>query len=362
MHTKIIRKFLPILIHILAWLVIGSLPWILFQVPRDTFNLKIVASSWLALIVFYYFNYYVLIPRFLTREKFFLFGLSIFLLLSLSFSLTYFLQDREHFDPDKRLKRMGLNVDEMKHIEHSIRVGRGMGSVMISFLVLAVSTSIRITGQWYANEKIRKEMENQKLTAELSFLKSQINPHFFFNTLNSIYSLATRKSEKTPEAIIKLSLLMRYIIYESDKDFVPLDKELEYIRNYVELQRLRIKDDVIIIYNIEGEYQNKQIEPLLLLPFIENAFKHGIDYTRACEILIHLIVKDDQLKLVVENPLIKKQPQLPEAHSGIGLANSRKRLQLLYQEQYKLNVIEENEKFRIELYLNIKKHELPHRG
>jgi two-component system LytT family sensor kinase len=203
-------------------------------------------------------------------------------------------------------------------------------------------------------------METQKLSAELSLLKQQINPHFFFNTLNSIYSLASRKSEKTPEAIIKLSELMRYIIYESDKEFVPLRKELDYINNYVQLQRLRIKDEVEVIFITEGEFNEIMIEPMLLLPFIENAFKHGIDYSQSCEILISISVSVSKLKMIVENPLIKKQQISVEESSGKGLVNSRKRLELLYPGAHELVISDGNDRFRVELTLNLQSNELHH--
>jgi len=229
---------------------------------------------------------------------------------------------------------------------------------VLLFLSIAVSTSIKITGKWYSNEKERKEMENQKLSAELSLLKSQINPHFFFNTLNSIYSLAIQKSSKTPEAIVKLSELMRYIIYEADKNLVPLKKELEYIRNFVELQKLRIMSNVKITYNIEGIYSDIMIEPLLFLPFIENAFKHGLDYTKDCEIKIKFAITQNRLVFTVENPLVQQSKMQSSESSGKGLANTKKRLQLLYADNHELKVNQIDDLFIVELSLKLRDNEL----
>jgi sensor histidine kinase YesM len=169
--------------------------------------------------------------------------------------------------------------------------------------LLALGTSIKVYENWYANEKQRKDMENQKLGAELSLLKSQINPHFFFNTLNSIYSLAIIKSDRTPEAVLKLSEIMRYIIYDTERKLVPLSKEIEYIANYIELQRLRLPEDVKIKFKTDLGEGESVIEPLLLLPFVENAFKHGVDIEKGGKILIQISLRGNELRLHVENPL-----------------------------------------------------------
>jgi LytS/YehU family sensor histidine kinase len=235
---------------------------------------------------------------------------------------------------------------------------RGLRNLTSCFLFLAIGTSIRVTEQWYSNEESRKEMENQKLTAELSFLKSQINPHFFFNTLNSIYSLAISKSDKTPVAIIKLSELMRFIIYDSEKEFVPLKREIDYINNYVELQRLRLMSNIQVNYRIEGDCNDKKIEPLILLPFIENAFKHGIDATKQCEIVIKIKISGRDLTLIVENPIVTPGNIVSRDSDGIGLANSKKRLELLYGINHKLDIFQANDIFRVELNIKFKDNEL----
>ncbi|NJK95051.1 MAG: histidine kinase [Bacteroidales bacterium] len=252
------------------------------------------------------------------------------------------------------------NVQQGSLISKNIRrfPFHGLRNLTSCFLFLAIGTSIRVTEQWYQNEKLRKEMENQKLTAELSFLKSQINPHFFFNTLNSIYSLAISKSDKTPEAIIKLSELMRFIIYESEKDKVPLRREVEYIQNYVELQKLRVMSNIIVRFWVEGDTNDKKIEPLLLLPFIENAFKHGIDSTKECTINIALKVTKNDLWLIVENPVVKPSMKQVKDPEGIGLSNSKKRLELIYGSNSNLNIINTGDVFKVELNIIFNKDEL----
>ena len=360
MLLKINQKVLMITIHMFLWMIMIIVPLFLFQSPDHKINWTNQVFSWVGLILIFYFNYVLLIPKLLNNSKFLLYGLSILILLALSFASAYALQSKASLILNLKASNFPLPKEGWEGMAASMLRGRGAVAMIACFLIIAISTSIKVTEQWYANEKERKEIQTQKLSAELSLLKQQINPHFFFNTLNSIYSLASRKSEKTPEAIIKLSELMRYIIYESDKEFVPLRKELDYINNYVQLQRLRIKEDVEVLYTTEGEFNDIMIEPMLLLPFIENAFKHGIDYSRECKILISVSVSPANLVLVVENPLLKKPNSIIEESSGKGLANSRKQLELLYPDQHKLIISDQDNRFKIELKLYLKSHELYH--
>lgn len=234
------------------------------------------------------------------------------------------------------------------------RVGDGFRGMIFITLVLAVSTSLRITEQWYGDEKKIKEIQNQKLTAELALLRSQINPHFFFNTLNTIYSLASRKSDLTTEAILKLSSLMRYVIYHSEKQFVTLNEEVDYVRNYLDLQKLRFKNNVDIRLRISGILDDKVIEPMLILPFIENAFKHGIDYSRASVIDISFEASSDQFVMHIENPIVSDSSEKKgEKNTGIGLSNTIKRLQMLYPDSHKLEIKRENNTYILNLLIRL---------
>ncbi|HEX2395633.1 MAG TPA: histidine kinase, partial [Bacteroidales bacterium] len=202
------------------------------------------------------------------------------------------------------------------------------------------------------------EMENQKLGAELSLLKSQINPHFFFNTLNSIYSLAIIKSDKTPEAVIKLSEIMRYIIYDTERKLVPLSKEVEYIANYIELQRLRLSKQITVVFKTELGKEESVIEPLLLLPFVENAFKHGVDNEKGGKIEILITQSGNTLQLHVENPLIEGLSIAQNGSSGIGMNNTLKRLKLLYHENFSLTSGPAGKIYVTDLILRLKENEV----
>ncbi len=352
------RNLLIILMHLLVWIAVFLIPQLLFHRPGST-GIQISDVFFLSLMVaFFYFNYYFLVPQFLTKKKFFLYTVSIIVLLFISFSLTYYFTVT--FDANRELEiiRHRHPGKDALLVLHRIARNRGMGSVFYTFLVLAVSTSIRVTGDWYKMDKRRKEIENEKLLTELNLLKTQVNPHFFFNTLNNIYSLAIQKSEKTPEAIVKLSQLMRYVIYDTDKDRVPLGKEIDYIRNYIELEKLRLRDNVEIRFIVEGNTADKLIEPLLLLPYIENAFKHGIDHQKHCTISIRISIQDSKLSLSVENPVPAKADQKAPGKQGIGRYNAERRLQLLYGENYKLETTVTDAVFHVKLILNLVRNEM----
>jgi two-component system, LytTR family, sensor kinase len=311
-------------------------------------------SLWVPTIIFFYVNYFILIPNFLTRKKFLIYSLCIAGMLLFTLFLGEMVRPSYEFSPRITSIPPQTPMDAIRHKPDFFMPFRGLRNLTSCFLFLAIGTSIKVTEQWYSNEKQRKEMENQKLTAELSFLKSQINPHFFFNTLNSIYSLAISKSEKTPEAIIKLSELMRFIIYESEKNLVPLKRELDYISNFVELQRLRLMSNISVVYQIHGDFNNKHIEPLILLPFIENAFKHGIDSTKTCVISIIVVISEIDLLLIVENPIVQPSMKEKEESSGIGLNNSKKRLELIYAQNHQLKISQNNDRYRVELNIKFK--------
>jgi len=224
-------------------------------------------------------------------------------------------------------------------------------SILLIFF-FTLSTCVKLVAEWYKSEKERRLAASQKVTSELSFLKAQLNPHFLFNTLNSIYSLANKKSEDTTVAIVTLSELMRYMIYEANENLISLEKEIEYIKNYISLQLLRLKDTSGVKLNVYGNL-NYKIEPLLLISFIENAFKYGTDYKGRTAITIKIETTNDELNLEVYN-LSSLQNSLNK-DSGIGLENIKNRLNLLYPNSHTLEIIDTKKSFQVNLKINLKR-------
>lgn len=223
---------------------------------------------------------------------------------------------------------------------------------MNSLLILTVSGGLKMTQEWFRNERLKNEMEKEKITSELAMLKSQINPHSLFNNLNSIYSLAIKKSEDAPKAIVKLSEMMRYMLYDSTAGQISLSKEVEHLHNYIDLQKLRINRQTTINFETVGDIETKTIEPMLLEPFVENAFKHGDVFLAQSQIDICLKVSGDQLLFEVKNTMTQNG-HVKDKHSGIGLKNIEKRLQLLYPGRHVLQIHPSSGKFSVSLSLKL---------
>jgi two-component system, LytTR family, sensor histidine kinase AlgZ len=220
------------------------------------------------------------------------------------------------------------------------------------FIVLFVGM-LRFAVDWFELEGKRKELENEKLLAELNFLKAQINPHFLFNTLNNLYYLAYTKSENTTEVIAKLSQMMRYMIYESNHTKVPLHKEIEYMENYISLERLRLNDQIPIMFEVKGNVDNVWITPLIFITFLENAFKHGVSNNNPnAWVNITIELAGGQCIYQVEN---SKPEDKGEEHekSGIGLQNVQRRLELSYPNKQQLMIEDKADRYHVKLNLTI---------
>lgn len=195
-------------------------------------------------------------------------------------------------------------------------------------------------------------IEQEKLLSEVSYLKAQINPHFLFNTLNSLYALALEKSDDTPDTILKLSTIMRYVTIESSNEKVELQKEIEYIKNYIDLQRFRMDDSTDFSFSIKGEIQQQKIAPLVFIPFIENAFKYGLNPDKYSKILIAITIENKHAKLYVKNTksvqIIKENEK-----SKTGLENTLKRLEYIYPNKHKLNIDETESFYTIQLTIDL---------
>lgn len=230
------------------------------------------------------------------------------------------------------------------------------------FPILPINIAIYILGilygisrDWIRKYRQESKIVQEKMRADIDLLRSQINPHFFFNALNNIFAITQRnQDEEAGQAIMKLSGLMRYMIYDSDVAEISLIREIEHIANYLEVARLRFGKDERpdIRMNTEGDFQKDKIAPLLLVPFVENALKHGIGSKGEGYMHLHVRQKDGRLHFLVENPVLEKAESLKK-HSGIGLENVRKRLQLLYPDRHQLDISTSNGKFKVELILRL---------
>lgn len=207
---------------------------------------------------------------------------------------------------------------------------------------------LKMIEDFFTNEKEKTALLTEKLNAENAFLKNQLNPHFLFNTLNNIYSLALNQSPKTPEAVMKLSELMRYMLYESNQEKVSLETELTYLNNFIELQKIRYSGQTYVVFEVVGDVSSQQIAPLMLIPFVENAFKHGSVQDANHPLSIKLLVNQDNLSFTVKNQLAN---QNKDKYGGVGLENIKKRLKLIYPNSYHLEIQNDADSYSSELNL-----------
>ncbi len=293
-------------------------------------------------LIVVYFNYFVLLPRFLLQGK----TAKYFTYTLLTLIVAGFIQRLANY---KILSMFYSDLYDFgvwlpyKFLQTSM--------IIASPLILIIGISVI----WKVAElqKRAKTLENEKLQSELKYLKSQINPHFLFNTLNNIYGLSLENSEKTPELILKLSDFLSFSLYESTQKFILLEKEINLLNDFIDLEKSRFDDRVAVEVSIPENINQISIPPLILVPFVENAFKHSLkNETRIAHIFVKLEVVDGQLIYEVKN---SKPDQTIEDSSprGIGLENIKKRLNILYDDQYKLQIEDEDESYSIVLKINV---------
>ncbi|WP_323757030.1 sensor histidine kinase [Roseivirga sp.] len=333
-----------VVLHIVAWGLYLSFINLTFLGNRFSTEFSVWYIFSVAVIdmsVFYYL-YVVGIPKLLMNRKTgLLFGLILLILAIYPFLVFLMNTALAHFFP--------TDITPIAALEKA-RFWTAYGVRVLSCLFVVMMAGIgKFTFDWFKNLRIRRELENQNLTSELAFLKSQINPHFLFNTLNNIHTLAYKKADGAPEAIMKLSELMRYMIYDSNTDLVPLNKELQYLQSFIDLQELRFKAKGIVSFKVEGDVSEKHIAPLILFPFVENAFKHGAQLNNADAIQISLKINDDLVYQVRNEFVGSNNKQQKDRVGGIGLGNIRRRLELIYPSGFGLEVAQTAQHFNIKL-------------
>lgn len=293
------------------------------------------------LMLIVYTNYFYLIPQYLSKKRF----LSYIVLLLFTAAVVMPIE----------LLCLYWNISGNDNIEAQLELlKKQSGHFVFLFATLVVSTILKIIKEWLLQQAVQKELENKHLQSELSFLKSQINPHFLFNTLNSIYALTLKKSDKAPEIVLRLSEMMRYMLYQSNEKKVPLELEIKYIQNYLALEKTRYGDKARIEFEYAGDPPtNYQVAPLLFITFLENSFKHGLSQSITqgfVECLLY--VEDNNLDFTIQN---SKTSERDEGYfqGGIGLTNVKRRLDLIYHGKYELDIEETDDIYLVSLKINL---------
>ncbi|WP_159023287.1 sensor histidine kinase [Formosa sp. L2A11] len=338
------NKYIVVFSHILVWLVLFSMPYFLsYQQERDI-N-RITAHFWIPLVFYamiFYLNFFYFVDKFLFTRKMVqfiiinVFFIALFLALKELIEATYF---KELTDNDLRRENGKPPFEMFIYMQ-----------MLSYFAPLLFSIALKTTKRLVTTEAERKEATNIKLQSEIQHLRYQLQPHFFFNSLNNIYSLVDVSPEQAKSTIHSLSKLMRYLLYETNIEMVPLSKEIDFMKKYLELMKLRISDKTQVISTFPSEGNNIKITPLLFISLIENAFKHGVSANKESEIYIDMSVKEHVVVFKIVNNNYPKQIS-DKSGSGIGLQNLRKRLELLYPNKHVFKTEVVNGRFFVDLQI-----------
>ena len=337
------NKKITFFLHLIVWFTLFSIPYVLSYGLEEEIN-RVISRFWIPLAfyaIIFYLNYFVLIDRFLFANKTLQF--IIINVLIISFFLFLKLQIEDNLFQDIIKKRGNDNDATGPPFKMFVYVQ------MLSYVApILFSIAVKTTKRLIKTEAQRKEATNFKLESELQHLHYQLQPHFFFNSLNNIYSMVDISPEQAKKSIHSLSKLMRYMLYETNMDMVPLSKEIDFIKKYIDLIKLRISDKTEVSYNFPEEETGIKIAPLLFISLIENAFKHGVSATKESYINISMTSNEKTVQFAIENDNFPKKAD-DKSGSGIGLQNLEKRLELLYPNKHSFNTSVKDNRFLVHL-------------
>jgi sensor histidine kinase YesM len=368
MQKKFIEENkITILLHLLAWVILLGIP--LYIIKRWPFGKDFIWFYYLNTLIsgiIFYINYLVLVPSFFFKTRRYRYYLAVFALIIIFYFVsdisnklvfTYVTEKNRSGQVERRLddraKMVPPGAGFMRlrpPFRNMYLFNYGVNSVFLVFF----SLGLRVLERNSRIEKLQKETEKERLKSELAFLKSQISPHFFFNTLNNIYSLIGINAEDSKEAVLKLSKLMRYLLYESEQGEATLSSEINFMNNYIDLMKLRLSDRVKLSVDFPNRFDDVSIPPLLFVPYIENAFKHGISNRERSFIEISIDLKGQSLNFRCANSIATAEPNLEmQKSSGIGMENAAKRLNLLFPERHNLKISRSDNVFEVFVKINI---------
>lgn len=354
------------LIYVIIWLVIFAVPFLDYSMQKKTSGIdwKEAFHIWRMqspFFVLFLVNNCILIPYLLIRKRSWLYLL--FMLLAVVVTITINMEYASSFrkfdnrPPWERPLPPGMspqnaNWEKQQHfrMRRPLFLSPTFYGIMMVVLIIGLNIALKLLFKSIRDDHRMKDLEKQTLQTELEYLKHQINPHFFMNTLNNIHALIDINSEMAKETVLELSKMMRYILYDSSLPSVPLAKEIRFLHNYIELMKIRYTEKVDICVSLPGEIPEAQVPPLLLISFLENAFKHGISYQHSSFIHLSIEIKQKELHCLISNSNSHKSI---EQHKGIGLENVKKRLHLLYNANYTLHIENRNDEYRVLLIIPI---------
>lgn len=351
-------KKIALILHAIALILVIIIPLYLNSVFGETDSHRLYqfyVHTFSAVIIFY-LGYLWLVPKFFLQDKKALYLIILVGIILITYGITNFINDTLLSDAvrDAKFLENYRKVTGNKTMPPFKAFGF-FNHVVASILISGFAMGLAVMEKLKENEKKQKELEKEKLHSELAFLKNQVSPHFFFNTLNNIYSLIGIDGPTAQESVLKLSKLMRYLLYESEHGETLMSHEIDFMTNYIDLMKLRISQKVELQIDFPTGFTDFSVPPLLFVPFIENAFKHGVSYREHSYITIQMKIEGTRVHFSSENSIGKSSPTEDMQHSGIGLDNVKKRLNLLFAGKHDLKISSDGAVFRIDLSIETEK-------
>lgn len=337
LKNRVLKHILFWVVYLLIWILMDTLYGISFE--RATYNYL----GCLIEIPFYYVHMYYLWPKFIGRKQYLYYFITFAPLLLLSSFLV--LLFRYYF-----VFPFLIEIPELP--KDFLTFPRVLSLARSILLWFGPPTAIKILQDYYTNKINLERIQREQRTSELNFLRSQMNPHFLFNTLNNLYSLALKGSKKTPDALLQLSNLLSYMLYETSEEKISLEKEILHLNDYIELEKLRFGDRLNLKLEMNGDLRNTQITPLIIIPLAENAFKHcSLNERGTVDIEIHISAVDDYLHIQTINTVANAEKS--DQKHGIGVQNLSKRLQILYPQKHTFRLEQKDKKYFVDLRIQI---------
>jgi len=340
------HKLFEIIFISFFWILLFSAPIFFQWINKHAINWKVISGvciDYLPLLIIFCINRCILIPKFLFKSRLGLYILSVIIVISLTVFGSITIREQlspkspqvAHLKPSLQFpdsKKANKQRSPFKQDLPNATTPPYINLILLSILLVGFDTGMKVSVNWAQTLQQKAEIEKENVKNELAFLRNQISPHFLMNTLNNIHSLIDFDTKEAKHSVAKLSVLMRHLLYESDKNPSPINKEIKFISSYIELMKLRFCEDVDIQFNLPQQLPNIAIPPLLFTNILENAFKYGISYEKESFVHINLFIKKNELEFTIENSMHNKKKS--QNKSGIGIKNTEKRLKLLYNNNY----------------------------
>jgi len=351
-------KKIALILHGIVWIIVIIIPFYLNYAfgGGNQHRLYQFYVHTLSAVLIFYIGYLWLVPKFFLRDKKVIYLVILIGIILVTYGITSFINESLLNDPVRDAKFLG-NYKKFtgENTPPHFKVFGFFNHIVASILISGFAMGLAVMEKLKQNEKKQKELEKEKLHSELAFLKNQVSPHFFFNTLNNIYSLIGIDGPTAQDSVLKLSKLMRYLLYESEHGETLMSHEIDFMNNYIDLMKLRLSPRVELQIDFPNDFADFSVPPLLFVPFIENAFKHGVSHRDHSFIHIRMTIENEQINFVSENSIGRSSQPGDMQHSGIGLENVRKRLNLLFPEKHKLTIEQNETIFRVELSIQKEK-------